>query len=317
MISLLKKVSRSSKSFLVDRLYHQFVNFLPRLETHSKIFKSTFSPFSSDSNWHYALAHMRNHGFARLPPIFISQQFSSEICDAFNQKKYNSLISSFTTQHGFFADSTFEIDSFGKCTIPMRIPLDKEVFSSDFLSNLHLFLSSYYNQKYWLRNEPVLALDLEEFRENLDKTDHYHVDFGFHQTTLVVLLNDIDESSTSTKVIPQTHKRPHLFFELFSKNKLRFSSFSKSMSYSLSQKFGEIKFHGKAGDVYIFDPGNLYHKASWGSNRLMLHFTFAVSKSHLTSGYTKHLKKFGDLYTKEFLSANQLSKDPIDVLETH
>ena len=74
----------------------------------------------------------------------------------------------------------------------------------------------------------------------------------------------------------------------------------------LIAKWGVSKLTGKAGDCFIFDPGNAFHRASWGTDRLMLHFTFCISSQHLTPGYREHLSKFGKLYTENKLTAESL-----------
>ena len=122
-------------------------------------------------------------------------------------------------------------------------------------------------------------------------------------------MNDLSESSTTTEIIKKSHLFPHLFFELMYKNKLRFSPLSNLITRLLSSRFGLTKLTGQAGDCFIFDPGNAFHRASWGSDRLMLHFTFAISSQHLTSGYTKHLSQFGTLYTYDKITATSLMED--------
>ena len=207
---------------------------------------------------------------------------------------------------GYFPSASYEVDIYGKSVVPLTVPLDKSIFCSDFLDNLHLLLSNYSNQSYWLRNEPILALDVEKSRQIKDKTDQFHIDYAFHQTTLVVLLSDISDDSTTTEIIKSSHTYPHLLFELLYKNKLRFSNLSKLITKQLIAKWGVSKLTGKAGDCFIFDPGNAFHRASWGTDRLMLHFTFCISSQHLTPGYREHLSKFGKLYTENKLTAESL-----------
>jgi hypothetical protein len=50
----------------------------------------------------------------------------------------------------------------------------------------------------------------------------------------------------------------------------------KKMAAGYKNRFGSVKFTGRAGDMFIMDAGNGLHRGNYGLDRWMLHFNFAI-----------------------------------------
>ena len=113
------------------------------------------------------------------------------------------------------------------------------------------YFEGYRGKTFVVRGNPRVVYN--EFSDRLP-ADKFHLDYGFHQLTLQVLLNDVDEDMVHMEYLEGSNSS---------------SWFSPSASLFLSRKPDKfmtgckrVKLTGSAGTAYLFDAGNGYHRAN-------------------------------------------------------
>ncbi len=167
------------------------------------------------------------------------------------------------------------------------------LLNNEYWQNFENLVGNYLGtNNFWLRNLPSVHIDSSIDRNKLDNRKYYHLDWGFHQLSIILILNNMTIDSTCTEVIPGTHLNPRFLYDITRRDSTGFVRYSEAKKNTN----GSIKLFGDIGTTYLFDAGNALHKACFGSdNRLMLHWNFACSRSYLRScspEFYKNLRHF-------------------------
>jgi hypothetical protein len=129
----------------------------------------------------------------------------------------------------------------------------KTIFYNKNLINL---LHNHYRRQTFCRNNPyVFELHyMKDKRGNdpesmeRDVTELFHID-GQHQTSLMILLNDIDEDASHMEIAGGSHKTLKLNYDRFQLDQK-----------DIAKKYKIEKCIGKKGTVVLFNAGKLYHR---------------------------------------------------------
>lgn len=129
--------------------------------------------------------------------------------------------------------------------------------------NIQKMIYNYYGRQHFLRENPYV-FDTKRTEFTNDITELFHID-QLNQVSMVLLLNDIDFNST------------HMEIQIGS-NKTHWD-YNRN---NLDQKFVKSSFKtfrciGKAGTVYLFNAGCLFHRALIKNNsRRILHCNYTT-----------------------------------------
>lgn len=192
------------------------------------------------------LKELKENGIVVIPP----HKFS-KIADHINEN-YISLVENFPqiTESPFvyLVDDELNIDRI-RLHISFKDNDLKEIFLSEELSGL---IYNYLGRQPYYRNYPYVIFN----RASSDTKDgifqKFHKDRGFHQITLMMLLNDITEADTHMQYALKSHKKwvnpKHI--------RDRYSYDDKD----IYDEFDILNCVGKKGTLFIFDAGNGFHK---------------------------------------------------------
>ena len=239
--------------------------------------------------WSSACLSMREYGYARLPNLLTS----------FYQDSYKAL----TTKELFSKSIDGSLPGITALKPPVK-PLEGPTAydistSSDILlntqywHNLEILISTYLGTNcFWLRENPRLNIQEGTSDSSFDNREFYHTDYGMHQLSLVTLLNKTTENSICTEVIPTTHNNPRFLTDFEISNRQSYIAKAKKKANNL----GSIKLFGDIGTTYLFDAGNLLHRASFGTeDRAMLFFIFSCSYSYTRTQPAELVNKYRHL----------------------
>ena len=124
-----------------------------------------------------------------------------------------------------------------------------------YLSNIVApYFQGYLGKQYVIRGNPRVVYNKAT---NVQPADRFHIDFGLHQLTLQVLLNDVDDSMTHMEYLEETN-----FSSWFTPRASLFTS-RKPEEFLPYKK--RTKIIGDAGTAFLFDAGNGYHRAKVSS----------------------------------------------------
>ena len=123
------------------------------------------------------------------------------------------------------------------------------LFDKDLCSTFY----NYFHRQPYYRDSVQLTRDV--FGEDVSTriASKFHLDYGLHQLSLVLLIHDITEKET------------HTLYALRSNRKYRFKETDSRWTYEdsdIEAKFETKKLLGKKGSVLVFDAGNGFHKIS-------------------------------------------------------
>ena len=183
----------------------------------------------------------------------------------------------------------------------------------NFMTNLHELLTLYYRRPYWIRNPSKVIIDSKAHRSMNHSQSLYHLDWGYHQLSLIILLNNTKNLSTRTRVIKSTHKSRRLFYDIpkiGSSN--RYSKLNRLKTKALEKLNGTYDLIGNAGTSFLIDAGNAFHKAVYGENRSIIHFNFAVNLSYANKEYVDRLSKTNINYLSQYSIVDLLKQDPLN-----
>jgi len=244
-------------------------------------------PSQLNSDWQESLVQLRHEGYARLPSK-LSMDTSRWQRNDYNDpsNKYIKVVSELG-----------QPNKYGKAVTVVDINSEavmKEVLTAD----LYVLIGAYYRRKFWLRNHPSIIWDSEVDRMERYDQGLFHLDWCERQVSIIVLLNDVGENHTCTEFIPKSHKNSWLLLLDEDRNKDKF----KKMAAGYKNRFGSVKFTGRAGDMFIMDAGNGLHRGNYGLDRWMLHFNFAINWRYNSYGID------GDQQLKDFRLGLPLSE---------
>ena len=88
------------------------------------------------------------------------------------------------------------------------------------------------------------------------------------------MLLPTNQESTCTEVIPKTHNSSRIGIEFYKHRETKeFIEYAKNKE----KKLGSKKLFGDIGTTYIFDAGNMLHRGSAGTDRVMFQINFTSS----------------------------------------
>lgn len=276
-----------------------------RFRRHQRIFRGDlFNPDLSDA-WSSSLLALRKHGYCKLPGSLFSHEILTALKSNSLDARVHEMVEFYTSAFECILQDdkgTLAFNKYGK----LSFNLDDSLWGNceaSFLKDLHLLLSGYYNQDYWVRNPPQLVLDSASHREQDYGQSFYHLDWGFHQISLIVLLNSTSTGSTCTRVIKGSHRFVHFLYEIpWLGGGDRYSFLTRMFAGFLESMLGTVDLVGEAGACFLVDAGNSFHRAVYGLDRAMIHFNFAIDESYLSSiDYASKL-------TRTYLSRKNLSE---------
>ena len=183
-------------------------------------------------------------------------------------------------------------------------------FNSDFLLNepflrklffdkdLMSLLKGYFMRQPFIRNNPVISR-VNYTGKGLSPADKFHLDGGLHQISFMMLLNDISENDSHMEYALKTNN------QLL--NRRNFLERHPANSSYIRDKYNIFKLTGKAGDLFVFDAGNGFHRANLipGTSRTVLHMNITTGYGIIESSFNKK-EDFSD-YELEFLKKPLLS----------
>ena len=140
-------------------------------------------------------------------------------------------------------------------------------YESEILVNLHnelptlsLVAKSYYQGSCFYRNNPTIHASNAEIESKYPTPSTvFHCD-GYHQLSVMILLNDIDKDSFHMEYILESHAG---YVEILDRSMILQSKVNNSPK--------KVKLTGKAGTVYMFDTDGLHRGLIAEKTRLMLH----------------------------------------------
>lgn len=164
--------------------------------------------------------------------------------------------------------NTYQIDKTRNNTI--HLSLDSALVRS-VIKDLKIleFLSEYYGGCAYLRENPTISCLVKNDPKLHDKPSRiYHSD-GYRQVSLMMLLNDIDDTNIHMEYCLSSHKKQQLTYD---RRRLNQEAISKTFK----------KFHltGRKGSLFIFDTEG-FHKGAYNLDkgkpedyRIMMHANF-------------------------------------------
>lgn len=265
-----------------------------RIRKHCKIFRA--SSYATQSalgyRWAQALQELRKNGYCKLPDSFLSDEIVTDLGKMQEDEKISSNVKFYARLFENISEKNeddIKFDKFGK----LNYELDESVWTNcnkSFVQKLHLLISEYYNQEYWVRNPPTLVLDSASDRKEEYGQSFYHLDWAFHQLSLIILLNSTNNRSTCTRLIKGTNRLIHFLYEIpVLGGSNRYSFVTRKIAQVLEKIMGADDLVGERGTCFLLDAGNSFHKAVYGEDRAMIHFNFAIDKSYMTGGYANKL----------------------------
>ena len=204
-------------------------------------------------------------GFMKAGITKINIENSVEIADYLNENYYNrnckflrkELINKDLIQAGrdFCYYVSFEDEK-----------LNSLLFDEDLID----IVEYYTGRTMYYRNFPLLTRHVTKLIQSNSHQSKYHIDGGLRQISVIMLLNDLTEDDIHTEYALKSNK----WFN-FSNDRFRFED------ADIEHKFKIGRIIGKKGDVFLFDPGNGYHRAVYNSNsdRRILHLNFTSGHS--------------------------------------
>lgn len=259
--------------------------------------------------WGESLKNLIELGYAKLPITADIEQINKFVNNKFNNiDQYDNYIR--------LNKILPPVDEFGVSSVEMDI--NSEIFTKHIFSkNLEELLKNYYQNKFWLRNAPIFRIDIEKGRkDNSNKFQQrlFHLDYSERQLTLVVFLNDLNETSTHTEYVKKSNNKSWFLINDERKNK-KFQNIVNKLVF----KSGTEKIIGKKGEIFIFDAGNGLHRGFPGNDRLMIHLNFAQMRRHAyyDANFEKEQRNLGKDYykinihsdTEEMLRKNNWNKN--------
>jgi hypothetical protein len=137
--------------------------------------------------------------------------------------------------------------------------LDRILFDGDLVSLMY----NYYRRTPYYRNNPVLV-SVRAKEAAGQPAGEFHTDGALRQVSYMLLLNDIGENDTHMEYLVGSHNVK------FPTHRYR----ENLVDPGVIASFPVRKLVGKAGDLFIFDAGNGFHRANVvpGTVRTILHF---------------------------------------------
>ena len=273
-----------------------------RKSLHQSIFTSKKDPkIKITSKWQKSLEDLLRFGYCKLPESPLnskcSRELSSKDSKKENQPDYLSLLELFPPEE---ATNKPTFNNYGKMAWD-TVNLIPTLNNCNFMVKVHKLLNLYYGRPYWVRNASKVIIDSKTQRSTNHEQSFYHLDWGFHQLSLIILLNDTKNISTRTRVIKSTHKSSHLLYDIprIGSNN-RFSKLNVIRTNVLERLNGSYDLIGNIGTSFLIDAGNAFHKAIYGENRSIIHFNFAVNLSYASNAYANKLSNNSINYLSKY-----------------
>ena len=291
------KISQLIRKFELDR-----TSIKERNSLHRSIFGDTQKNEKNNTHkWEQPLEELRKYGYCKLPDSPLRNEYIRALRSA-SEKQENiydhmRLLMELFPANNNTAQPKFNSNGKMSWDTTNLIP---SLNNCNFMTNLHELLTLYYRRPYWTRNPSKIIIDSKEHRSISHDQSLYHLDWGFHQLSLIILLNT-PNLSTRTRVIKRTHKNRHLFYnvpKIGSNN--RFSKLNKLKAKALEKLNGTDDLIGNTGTSFLIDAGNALHKAVYGENRSIIHFNFAVNFSYAHEAYAEELKSNSINYLSKY-----------------
>jgi hypothetical protein len=280
MLEFLKKAARSIKIRTFIQ-YNRLINLV-------NIYKLNLITKVSTTEWFEELKELQENGFVKIPIIANIEEINKFITNNFTGTNYIKLKSAMPVTN-LFGVSSVELD------------INSEIFTEHvFSKNLKQLISQYYQKKFWLRNAPILRVDIKKKRNddsNKFQQRLFHLDYVERQLTLVIFLNDLNENSTCTEYVPKTNKKSWIL-----QNDERTNlKFQKKVN-KLVKRNGTKKIIGGKGEMFLFDAGNGLHRGFPGDDRYMIHINFAQMRryAYYENNYELNEKNKENNYFKIF-----------------
>ena len=276
----------------LSHIKHQLKITNRRICKHIKVARSKSRKYKTTEEWSLALQQLRKNGYCELPGSILTDEVVTTIGKMHTNRNVANNISLYK--------NIFRLNKMGHKKFPefnqygkLNHELDENIWSSfdnTFVEKLHLLLSEYYNQDYWVRNPPTLVLDASSYRREEYGQSFYHLDWAFHQLSLIVLLNTTATGSTCTRVIKGTNRLIHCLYEIpLVGSSRRYSIMTRYIAKLLEKLLGSVDLIGESGTCFVMDAGNTFHKAVYGEDRAMIHFNFAIDESYQSKSYLEKL----------------------------
>jgi hypothetical protein len=151
----------------------------------------------------------------------------------------------------------------------------------------------YFNKSYVMRGNPRVIFNKPTDRQPADR---FHIDYGFHQVTLQVLLTNVSDEDTHMEYIVGSNQS-----SWFSP---RASLFTSKKPNTFKKDYNRVKLIGAPGTSFLFDAGNGYHRANTSSKksscRKVLSINFSANTHiHLPSDLYEEYSLFESVITEE------------------
>lgn len=136
------------------------------------------------------------------------------------------------------------------------------------------YINSHFKGKFFLRNAPVISYCYDGETHG---AQHFHLDWGLRQLSLMVNLSNVDKDSTHMQYIKTSNKGKFFF-----KHPNRLSpNFKKNVSSIIENNSNLICTTQASKDTsFIFDAGNGLHRQVGGGYRMILHLNFTDNLAH-------------------------------------
>lgn len=303
-------------------LISKFEFFAERMQERNSLHQSIFAnkndaKIKITRKWQESLEDLLKHGYCRLPDSPLNSNnisaLSSKTSKEENQIDYLSLLELFPPQN---PSNEPNFNNYGKMAWD-TVNIIPSLNNYNFMTKVHELLNLYYGRPYWIRNPSKVIIDSKMHRSTNHEQSFYHLDWGFHQLSLIILLNDTRNLSTRTRVIKSTHKSSHLLYDIpriGSSN--RFSKLNALRIKALEKLNGSYDLIGNAGTSFLIDAGNAFHKAIYGENRSIIHFNFAVNLSYANNEYTDKLTSNSINYLSKYNILDLLGTAPSHLINS-
>ena len=167
-------------------------------------------------------------------------------------------------------------DSFGVKTIAVDASsefLHKYVFTDEILNKLN----DYYGKEFYLRNNPTIEFSYDT---EVNDAQLFHLDYCAKQTSVMINLNDITDTSTHMEYLKKSNKK-YRFIIPMRENPKEINKVEK-----ISKHCETARTTGSVGRISIFDAGCGYHRQVGGGRRVMLHLNFTENLAY--TGWKKN-----------------------------
>tara|TARA_B100001175_G_C19505792_1_gene640781 strand:+ start:1931 stop:2887 length:957 start_codon:yes stop_codon:yes gene_type:complete len=176
------------------------------------------------------LNHLRKNGFVKL----------SKIKFKFDEYKFNKILD----------DKNLSVhDEIGVASVidsSKHFPELNQILESDYINNIC--------KSYLGSDASVNHIRVERLEQRLSRNDVsglYHHDMVGHRLKILILLDDVSENGRCTSYTVGTHK---IKWKNYDYDQSRYDS------EIVEKKFKISKFHGKRGDIFIFDTNGLHKR---------------------------------------------------------